>query len=172
MRWVEFNTLIGRMGAAETGGALINAWVVGQKYAPDCTLWQKDASSSIFRRLQEQLHEYFCGTRRCFELPLDARGTIFQKRVWDALQQIPYGEVVTYGTVAQRMNCDSAVRAVGAAVGRNPLLILVPCHRVIGKNGDLTGFAAGVERKEQLLLLESGKKGIQKRWELEPENAI
>ena len=102
-----------------------------------------------------QLREYFAGERRDFELPLKLSGTDFQVRVLHALQEIPYGETVTYGEIARRIGHPKAVRAVGAANGRNPLPIVVPCHRVIGSTGDLTGFGGGLDTKEALLRLEA-----------------
>jgi methylated-DNA-[protein]-cysteine S-methyltransferase len=102
-----------------------------------------------------QLGEYFAGQRREFELPLDPRGgTEFQRRVWRALADIPYGETVSYGELAERLGCPGAARAVGAANGRNPLSIVLPCHRVIGSNGTLVGFGGGLPAKRFLLALE------------------
>jgi methylated-DNA-[protein]-cysteine S-methyltransferase len=102
-----------------------------------------------------QLDEYFAGTRTRFELTLDLQGgTAFQQSVWQALLSIPRGETTTYGDLSRRVGQASAVRAVGAAVGRNPVSIVVPCHRVLGSDGSLTGYAGGLERKEALLRLE------------------
>lgn len=98
-----------------------------------------------------QLQEYFAGARREFDLPLHAVGTAFQQRVWAALRQIPFGQTASYGDVARAIDAPTAVRAVGAANGRNPLPIIVPCHRVIGADGRLVGFSAGLERKRWLL---------------------
>jgi methylated-DNA-[protein]-cysteine S-methyltransferase len=102
-----------------------------------------------------QLSEYFAGTRKRFEIPLKLSGTEFQVSVLEALQDIPYGETTSYGTIAKRIGRPKAVRAVGAANGRNPLPIVVPCHRVIGSTGDLTGFGGGLDTKEALLRLEA-----------------
>lgn len=102
----------------------------------------------------QQLKEYFAGDRRHFELPLQFEGTDFQQQVWQALTEIPYGETRSYAQIASRLGRPKAVRAVGAANGRNPLSIIVPCHRVIGANGQLTGFAGGLTVKAQLLALE------------------
>ena len=102
-----------------------------------------------------QLREYFAGTRKHFEIPLILSGTEFQVSVLEALQEIPYGETTSYGTIAKRIGRPRAVRAVGAANGRNPLPIVVPCHRVIGSTGDLTGFGGGLDTKEALLRLEA-----------------
>ena len=108
----------------------------------------------VLEACAEQLAEYFRGTRRRFELPLAPRGTDFQRRVWQALAEIPYGETRSYGEIARVIGRPRAVRAVGAANGRNPLPIVVPCHRVIGSDGSLTGFAWGLAAKICLLELE------------------
>lgn len=100
---------------------------------------------------KEQLKEYFSGTRRIFDLPLDQTGTLFQKKVWAHLLSIPFGESASYGDIAQIIHNPKAVRAVGAANGKNPISIIVPCHRVMGSNGKLTGYAGGLERKSWLL---------------------
>ncbi|WDE05675.1 methylated-DNA--[protein]-cysteine S-methyltransferase [Thalassomonas viridans] len=107
--------------------------------------------SEITRRCREQLEQYFAGQRKAFDLPLDPCGTEFQKSVWGCLQEIPFGQSLSYGEIADMLNNPKAVRAVGGANGRNPLTIVVPCHRVIGSNGTLTGYAGGVERKLWLL---------------------
>ncbi len=104
---------------------------------------------------RRQLEEYFTGSRKDFDLPLRLNGTEFQLRVLKALQKIPYGETVSYGEIARRIGKPKAMRAVGAANGRNPIPIVVPCHRVIGSGGDLTGFGGGLDTKEALLRLEA-----------------
>lgn len=104
---------------------------------------------------RRQLREYFAGDRQDFDLPVKLNGTEFQVSVLEALQAIPYGETVSYGEIARRIGRPRAVRAVGAANGRNPIPIVVPCHRVIGKSGDLTGFGGGLDTKEALLRLEA-----------------
>jgi O-6-methylguanine DNA methyltransferase len=101
-----------------------------------------------------QLHEYFSGSRRAFDLPLDVRGTSFQRAVWSQVVRIPYGATATYGDIAQLVGKPKASRAVGGAVGANPLPIVIPCHRVIGAGGALTGFGSGLDVKEMLLRLE------------------
>lgn len=103
-----------------------------------------------------QLREYLDGTRREFDLPLDPEGTPFQQKVWDVLRAIPYGETITYGEQARRLGDPRRARAVGAANGRNPIAVIVPCHRVVGADGSLTGYAGGVERKDWLLRHERG----------------
>jgi methylated-DNA-[protein]-cysteine S-methyltransferase len=104
---------------------------------------------------QRQLEAYFAGRLRTFDLPLRPRGTPFQLRVWAALRQIPYGETISYSGLARRIGRPSAARAVGRALGQNPLAVVVPCHRVVGASGSLTGFAWGIERKRRLLELEA-----------------
>jgi len=106
-----------------------------------------------------QLEEYFAGRRRCFDLPLDIRGTDFQKRCWQELLKIPYGETRSYAAVARAMGNPTAVRAVGLANGQNPIAIIVPCHRVIGSDGSLTGYGGGLENKRKLLELEGALSG-------------
>jgi methylated-DNA-[protein]-cysteine S-methyltransferase len=107
-----------------------------------------------------QLREYFAGARRVFDLPLEFRGTDFQRHVWAALLEIPYGETRTYGQIAQQLGNPNAVRAVGAANGRNPISIIAPCHRVIGMSGDLTGFGGGLDAKAFLLALEAPQRRL------------
>jgi methylated-DNA-[protein]-cysteine S-methyltransferase len=109
-----------------------------------------------FHDARRQLEEYFAGGRRDFSLTLAPAGTDFQQRVWSALRAIPYGETISYGELARRIGNPRAVRAVGLANGRNPISIIVPCHRVIGADGTLTGYGGGLERKRFLLALESG----------------
>lgn len=111
-----------------------------------------------FAEVLEQLDAYFAGERRSFELKLAPRGTEFQRRVWQALAAIPYGETTTYAAIARAIGKPKAVRAVGAANGRNPISIVVPCHRVIGQDGTLTGYAGGLPSKRRLLELEARHK--------------
>ena len=116
----------------------------------------------IFGQVESWLESYFSGKQASITIPLQPKGTSFQQRVWQILQEIPYGKTMTYGEIAQRIAQEKGVetfsaQAVGQAVGKNPISILIPCHRVLGKNGALTGYAGGVHRKEQLLQLERGK---------------
>lgn len=116
----------------------------------------------LLKSVQSQLDEYFQGKRREFSLPLAPRGTEFQKKVWKALQEIPYGETRSYGQIAGVVGSPKAGRAVGMANHQNPIAIVIPCHRVIGADGKLTGYAGGLEKKTALLMLErSGKQGIE-----------
>ena len=116
----------------------------------------EDENHPLLLETERQLHEYFAGTLERFSLEFDPVGTDFQKEVWQALSTIPFGETRSYGDIARQIGRPAAVRAVGAANGRNPISIVVPCHRVIGANGKLTGFAGGLEIKSVLLQLESG----------------
>lgn len=114
----------------------------------------EDDCHPILVETERQLNEYFAGKRQEFEIPLDMRGTTFQKSVWEALLGIPFGETRSYGQLAKQLGNPAATRAVGAANGQNPIPIVVPCHRVIGSNGKLTGFGGGLETKALLLRLE------------------
>ena len=115
--------------------------------------WQLD--NSAFLEVVDQLQSYFAGERKNFELPLVLEGTDFQKRVWTALQKIPYGQTISYKKLAETVGSPKAVRAVGAANGANPIPIIIPCHRVIGHDGSLTGFGGGLPLKKRLIELES-----------------
>lgn len=117
----------------------------------------EDPTNAILLEAEKQLREYFSGQRQQFSLMLDFIGTEFQRKVWAALVTIPFGETRSYGEIARQVGSPAAVRAVGAANGRNPLSIIAPCHRVIGANGKLTGFAGGLETKAFLLRLEGGQ---------------
>lgn len=125
--------------------------------APDAD-WER--AEEPFRRVKRQLDEYFAGKRRRFELALAPDGTDFQRAVWFALAAIPYGETCTYRTIAERIGQPRAVRAVGAANGANPIPIVIPCHRVIGSDGSLTGFGGGLDAKRYLLDLERSHSGL------------
>ena len=117
-----------------------------------------ESENPILRETERQLGAYFAGRLKTFTVPLDFKGTAFQRRVWEALLTIPFGETRSYGEIARQIGNPSASRAVGAANGKNPISIIAPCHRVIGSTGKLTGFAGGLEAKERLLGLERGKR--------------
>ena len=110
-----------------------------------------ESAASVLAAARAQLEEYFAGARRAFDVPLAPGGTDFQRRVWGELSRIPFGETVTYGELATRVGVPTAVRAVGAANGQNPVSVVVPCHRVVGASGKLTGYGGGIERKRWLL---------------------
>lgn len=116
--------------------------------------WEEDLSFPLLRRAAEQLTDYFESGRRTFSLPLAPAGTPFQQRVWQELQRIPYGTTISYSILARRVGRPRAIRAAGAANGRNPISIVIPCHRVVGKDGSLTGYGGGLEKKRALLELE------------------
>jgi methylated-DNA-[protein]-cysteine S-methyltransferase len=113
--------------------------------------WQEQPSAGVLTETARQLKEYFAGSRRSFDLPLRMAGTEFQQRVWRELTKIPFGETWSYGQLAKRIGNSNASRAVGLANGRNPIAVIVPCHRVIGADGSLTGFGGGLPRKQWLL---------------------
>jgi methylated-DNA-[protein]-cysteine S-methyltransferase len=117
----------------------------------------EDSSHPVLLETERQLKDYFAGRRKAFDLKLDFAGTEFQKKVWAALLTIPFGETRSYAQIASQIGAPKAVRAVGAANGRNPISIIAPCHRVIGSSGELTGFAGGLEVKAQLLGLEGAE---------------
>ncbi len=131
----------------------------GRKPARIASQWKRSATP--FTDVREQLREYFAGERVAFQTPLAMHGTRFELQVWHALADIPYGETVSYGEMATRIGQPSAARAVGLANGRNPIAVIVPCHRVIGANGTLTGYGGGLERKRLLLELEAGQGRLQ-----------
>jgi len=135
------------------GIALSGLYMEGHKRGPSVSeAWVRD--NAAFAAVARELDEYFAGTRRTFDLALAPKGTAFQLAVWEQLRQIPCGATTTYGELAQRVGRPRAARAVGAAVGRNPISIIVPCHRVVGSDGSLTGFAGGLDRKRVLLAIE------------------
>lgn len=153
--FTEWQGPLGRMILAATPQGLSGVWFEGQRHGPDTSAWQRVADAPLLAQAMEQLTAYFAGRRTAFDLPLDLRsGTLFQQRVWQALQQIAPGGTTSYAALSARVGSPAAVRAVGAAVGRNPVSIVVPCHRVIGSNGSLTGYAGGLDRKTALLALE------------------
>ncbi|MDA2895058.1 methylated-DNA--[protein]-cysteine S-methyltransferase [Mycolicibacterium sp. BiH015] len=152
VRYRTMDSPVGLLTLAGNGGRLQHLRMVDQTYEPNRTGWQR--SESVFSDAVEQLDEYFRGTRREFDLDLDLVGTAFQKKVWKALLTIPYGETRSYGEIAVQIDAPGAFRAVGLANGHNPIGIIVPCHRVIGANGNLTGYGGGLERKRMLLGME------------------
>jgi methylated-DNA-[protein]-cysteine S-methyltransferase len=134
------------------GRSLIGLYMLSEKHAIASTSdWVEDASVAPFPATRHQLDAYFVGSLTQFDLPVYLQGTPFQQRVWAALKTIPYGSTLTYGELAHSIGQPNASRAVGLANGRNPVSIIVPCHRVIGSSGKLTGYGGGVERKQWLL---------------------
>ncbi len=138
------------------GESLTSLSMVTQRHGPFFSeTWIRDDNAKPFVEARKQLKAYFAGELTEFDLPLNMRGTEFQRQVWQELQNIPFGVTISYGELAERVGNPNSSRAVGAANGRNPISIVVPCHRVIGSNGKLTGYGGGVERKEWLLAHES-----------------
>ncbi|MFZ4480994.1 MAG: methylated-DNA--[protein]-cysteine S-methyltransferase [Rhodoferax sp.] len=146
---------LGRIIVAAHGDQLAGLWFDGQRHQPDIGGWPLQADHPLLERAFAQLGEYFAGRRRQFDLPLDLGcGSAFQQSVWRALLTIAPGATSTYGALSAAIGKPRALRAVGGAIGRNPFSIVVPCHRVIGADGSLTGYAGGLERKTRLLQLE------------------
>ncbi len=145
---------VGPLTLVAVDDALAGLYMEQHRHAPlESTFGERD--DAVFGPAVQQLKEYFAGQRTEFDLPLAMAGTEFQQAVWAGLREIPYGETVSYGQLADRIGRPRAVRAVGLANGRNPVSIIVPCHRVVGSSGDLTGYGGGLERKRFLLDLES-----------------
>ena len=148
---------VGFITVAGDGAAVTGLRMEDQAYPPAAAAeWVRD--DTAFEDVVEQLDEYFAGTRTEFDVTLRLVGTEFQRRVWSALLEIPYGETISYGELARRIGQPSASRAVGLANGRNPVGIIVPCHRVIGADGSLTGYGGGIARKRALLDLERSRR--------------
>ncbi|MGB2919544.1 MAG: methylated-DNA--[protein]-cysteine S-methyltransferase, partial [Mycobacterium sp.] len=155
IRYRTMDSPVGTLTLAGSAGRLRHLRMVDQTYEPSRAGWEPD--DTAFADAVAQLEEYFTGTRTDFELELDLVGTAFQRRVWAALLTIPYGETRSYGQIAKQLEAPGAFRAVGLANGHNPVGIIVPCHRVIGANGSLTGYGGGLERKRALLEMEKQK---------------
>jgi methylated-DNA-[protein]-cysteine S-methyltransferase len=152
---IQFRTVespVGPLTLAGHGDTLTHLRMVDQTHEPSRTGWELD--DDAFPDAVQQLAAYFIGERTKFDLDLDMAGTVFQRRVWSALQTIPYGETRSYRDIAEQVGAPGAFRAVGLANGRNPIGIIVPCHRVIGADGGLTGYGGGLDRKRLLLELE------------------
>ena len=154
-RYARFESPLGPVVAIAEDDGLTHIDFVGAKYersiAPG---WIEDPEAPALAACRAQLAEYFAGKRTGFDLPLAPRGSTFQQRVWDEIARVPYGETITYGELAKRAGAPGQARAAGAATGRNPLGVVVPCHRIVGADGSLTGYAGGLERKRGLLELE------------------
>lgn len=144
---------LGELTLVSDGEALTGLYMTEQRHRPELPA-ATAGDDPVLAEASRQLAEYFDGTRRDFDLPLRPAGTPFQRTVWAALREIPYGETAGYGELAARIGRPGAARAVGLANGRNPIAIVVPCHRVIGAAGSLTGYGGGLERKRYLLSLE------------------
>ncbi len=147
MKYIKYSkTKIGNIAILEENKQII---AIGIDQKVQNNVVQKD--TPLLKEAQKQLEEYLAGERKTFELPLNPKGTKFMKEVWTALQEIPYGETKTYGEIAKKVGNPKAARAVGMANHRNPIPIIIPCHRVIGSNGKLVGYALGMDKKQYLL---------------------
>lgn len=147
----RIDTPLGPMTLAATARGLAGAWFDGQAHHPGGLAVPVEANQRWLAQAAREFGDYFAGRRQRFGVTLDAQGTAFQQRVWLELQGIPCGSLQTYGDIARALGRPEAARAVGAAVGRNPISVIVPCHRVVGRDGSLTGYAGGLTRKEALL---------------------
>ena len=155
IRYARFASPLGPVVAIAEEAGITHVDFVGAKYEqPIGRDWVEDPDDPALRACLEQLAEYFDGKRRDFDLPLAPQGTAFQQRVWKEIARVPYGKTITYGELARRAGAPGHARAAGAATGRNPVGVVIPCHRIVGADGDLTGYAGGLERKRGLLELE------------------
>ncbi len=153
--YIRFATPIGTLFATSAGAALTGLYYEGGRHAPQIArTWIEDPTAAPLAECAQQVKEFLDGKRERFDLPLAPEGSEFQRRVWIEIARIPYGETLTYARLARRAGAPGAARAAGAATGRNPLSIIVPCHRVVGTDGSLTGYAGGIERKTRLLEIE------------------
>lgn len=148
-----YETELGKMGIAEDEGKITNLFFEGEKTPEGFEVFETE----VLKEAGRQLKSYFAGELREFKLPLEPKGTEFMKNVWMALCEIPYGKTATYKDIAERIGNPKACRAVGMANNRNPIAIFIPCHRVIGANGSLTGYYGGLDMKKRLLDLEREK---------------
>lgn len=148
-----YDTIIGKIAIIDNGKEITHIEIVEDKYSDDYNLLETE----LIKNAGEQLLEYLGGSRTTFDLPLNPNGTEFQKKVWNALCDIPYGETRSYKQVAEAIGNNKASRAVGMANNKNPIMIIIPCHRVVGSNGSLVGYAGGLDVKEKLLFLENKK---------------
>ena len=158
IRYRTIDSPVGLLTLAGHGSALTNLRMVDQTYEPSRADWSVDPRA--FNDAVDQLGAYFAGELTDFDIELDLRGTNFQQRVWKALLTIPYGETRSYGEIAEQIGVPGAARAVGLANGHNPIAIVVPCHRVIGASGSLTGYGGGLDRKRTLLELEKKRAAV------------
>jgi methylated-DNA-[protein]-cysteine S-methyltransferase len=158
LQYRTIESLVGPLTLAGNGRRLMHLRMVDQTHEPSHGGWERN--DKAFSDAIDQLDAYFAGERREFDLELDLVGTNFQRRVWEALLTIPYGETRSYGYIAEQIGSPGAFRAVGLANGRNPIGIIVPCHRVIGANGSLIGYGGGLERKRTLLELERSRQAV------------
>jgi len=150
-----YESTYGRILLVAVDAGLSGVYFDGQKHHPRLGKeWRHDARNALLRQAKRELAEYFGGERKRFETMLAPEGTSFQRRVWKAISTVDFGTTITYSELARRAGFPGSARAAGAATGRNPIGIIVPCHRIVGSNGSLTGYAGGLEKKRALLALE------------------
>jgi len=150
----EFASPQGTMILTATAKGLAGVYFKGQKHFPKQRDWRRDPRNALLMQAKRELAEYFAGKRTHFSVALDPQGTLFQHSVWKAIAKVRFGQTLTYGELARRAGHPGSARAAGAATGRNPIGIIVPCHRIMGSDGSLTGYAGGLQRKRALLSLE------------------
>ena len=159
LRYRTVESPVGPLTLAGEGSTLMHLRMADQTHEPDRSGWTP-AGPEAFADVVEQLNAYFAGTLTEFDVDLELRGTEFQRKVWAALQTIPHGETRSYGEIAEQIGSPGASRAVGLANGRNPIAIIVPCHRVIGAAGSMTGYGGGIDRKKMLIALEKNSETL------------
>ncbi|MBE0619421.1 MAG: methylated-DNA--[protein]-cysteine S-methyltransferase [Burkholderiales bacterium] len=157
MRYYDFHVSPhGQMLLVADDAGLCGVYFRGQKYYPQVeSPLRRDAQHPMLRQTQRELSEYFAGERKCFEVALAPEGTPFQRSVWKAISTVGFGQTISYSELARRAGCPGSARAAGAATGRNPIGVIVPCHRIVGADGSLTGYAGGLPIKRALLALEA-----------------
>ena len=159
-RFKRFTTPLGPVLATANDRGINGIYFVGQRYEIEIGReWHEEGDDPVLTECARQLGEYFEGKRREFDLPLDSAGSDFQQRVWREIARIPFGKTISYAELARRAGAAGSARAAGAATGHNPLSVVVPCHRVVGSDGSLTGYAGGIERKTRLLEIEGALAG-------------
>lgn len=151
----DYSSPIGDILIASDGESICGVWFYGQNHFPSGDNFTKDNDLAIFDNVKQWFDDYFKGLNPEIYFNLNPRGSQFRQKVWRILAEIPYGETMTYGEIASKISPEMSARAVGGAVGHNPIAIIIPCHGVLGVNGKLTGYAGGIERKIQLLKLEN-----------------
>jgi len=149
-----YDSPVGGMLLAASEAGITGVYFIRQKHFPGRQGWTRNPDHRHLRRAKAQLEEYFAGRRKAFELALDPHGTDYQKAIWRAIATVGFGRTISYGELARKAGYPGAARAAGAATGRNPIGIIVPCHRIVGADGSLTGYAGGLAKKRALLALE------------------
>jgi methylated-DNA-[protein]-cysteine S-methyltransferase len=162
MHYFDFyESPMGKMLIVATDDGLNGLYFIDQKYYRAVEAgWTRDGKHPVVRQTAREMQEYFAGKRKEFDIPLAPAGTPFQAQVWKAISSVPYGTNITYSELARRAGHPDAIRAAGTATGRNPITIIVPCHRIVGSDGSLTGYAGGLDRKRALQELESGARSL------------